>query len=56
MAQCVKNLTTGTWVAAEVQVQAPACCHGLKDLGMPQLPQRQSLAWELHRMWVWPSK
>ena len=37
MMQWVENLTAAAWVTAEVQVQSPAQCNGLKDPVLPQL-------------------
>ena len=51
MAQWVKNLTTVAQITAEVRVQSPVWCSGLKDLALPQLQHRSQLQLEFS---PWP--
>ena len=57
----VKNLTTAAQVTADVQVQSPAQCSGLKGSGIAApvvevagTAQIQSLAQNFHVPRVWP--
>lgn len=45
MVQSVKNLTAVSWVTAELWVQTPAPCTGLKDLALQQF-------WRRSHLWV----
>ena len=43
MGQWIKNLTTVTWITAEMHVQSPVQHSGLNDLALPQLQHKLQL-------------